>query len=103
MGKGTIVVHHDKNSFPSQTWPCNLFEDKYMLTSYTGTKSHFKCLVHLNEGLNCITFEFYPPYNISVQCSTVIFLNYVNVSKNPPLYLAILLAKDSPGRIECLL
>ncbi|QSL66901.1 hypothetical protein MERGE_001288 [Pneumocystis wakefieldiae] len=86
MGKGTIVVHHDKNSFPSQTWPC--------------TKSHFKCLVHLNEGLNCITFEFYPPYNISVQCSTVIFLNYVNVSKNPPLYLAILLAKDSPEEYD---
>ncbi|EMR08586.1 hypothetical protein PNEG_03062 [Pneumocystis murina B123] len=84
--EGTIVVHHDKNSFPSQTWPC--------------IKSHFKCLVHLNEGMNCLTFEFFPPHNMSIQFSTVIFLNYINVVKNPPLYLVILLAKDSPEEYD---
>ncbi|KTW31583.1 hypothetical protein T552_00221 [Pneumocystis carinii B80] len=86
MKGGTIVVHHDKNSFPSQAWPC--------------TKSYFKSLVHLNEGMNCLTFEFFHPYDMSIQSSTVIYLNYVNVVKNPPLYLAILLAKDSPEEYD---
>ncbi|KAG4304932.1 hypothetical protein PORY_001607 [Pneumocystis oryctolagi] len=87
MADGWIVVYHDKNSFPEQTWPC--------------TNSHFKCLVHLNPGLNRISFVFYPPQNTCMPpSSSVIFINYVNVIRNPPLYLAIILAKDSPGEYD---
>jgi hypothetical protein len=72
-------------SFPSQTWPI--------------AEGHFKALLFLAPGANIIT----------LQCEGALFqeqplkvmLNYIPLLQNPPLHLAILVAKDSPLLIDC--
>ncbi|RIB08100.1 hypothetical protein C2G38_374293 [Gigaspora rosea] len=83
-----ITVEHHADNFPSTTWP--IFN------------SHFKCLVHLDPGLNNIRFTFDPESCLPEMSplSTVITINYIPMLQNPPLHLAILVAKDSKCVID---
>ncbi|CAG8549755.1 24464_t:CDS:2 [Dentiscutata erythropus] len=83
-----ITVEHHADNFPSTTWP--IFN------------SHFKCLVHLDPGPNNIRFTFDPEScspGLS-PLSTVITINYIPMLQNPPLHLAMLVAKDSKCVID---
>ncbi|CAG8780654.1 32750_t:CDS:2 [Gigaspora margarita] len=83
-----ITVEHHADNFPYTTWP--IFN------------SHFKCLVHLDPGLNNIRFTFNPESCLPEMSplSTVITINYIPMLQNPPLHLAILVAKDSKCVID---
>ncbi|CAG8571291.1 8210_t:CDS:2, partial [Scutellospora calospora] len=83
-----ITVEHHADNFPSTTWP--IFN------------SHFKCLVHLDPGPNNIRFTFDPDsFSPGMSpLSTVITVNYIQMLQNPPLHLAILVAKDSKCVID---
>ncbi|CAB5191082.1 unnamed protein product [Rhizophagus irregularis] len=83
-----ITVEHHVNNFPSTTW--QVFN------------SHFKCLVHLDAGLNNIKFilDTSPFSSDSRPLTTIFQVNYVPLLQNPPLNLAILVAKDSKEIID---
>ncbi|KAI9493023.1 putative peptidase family-domain-containing protein [Zychaea mexicana] len=68
------------NDFPTTSWPC--------------VNSHFKALVHLLPGPNTITLIF--------QQTAVIHLRiqYMPLLQNPPLFLCIFMAQDSPGTFD---
>jgi Putative peptidase family len=60
--------------------------------------SHFKALVHLLPGPNIIKFTFIPPDHItSTRFSTKLTLHYLPLLQDPPVHLAIVLARDSSG------
>jgi hypothetical protein len=86
--ESTITVEHHANNFPSTTWPV--------------FNSHFKCLVHLDPGLNNIKFILdTEPFSSNPQPLISTFqVNYVPLLQNPPLHLAILVAKDSEETID---
>ncbi|KAF2086309.1 hypothetical protein K490DRAFT_66861 [Saccharata proteae CBS 121410] len=90
---GNITVNHDKDSFPSVTWPvCD---------------SHFKVLVHLQPGPNLLRFDFFSPKvsasNTSIPAhSSWINITYLPLNASPPLHLAIILAKDSPETYDAM-
>ncbi|RKP38407.1 putative peptidase family-domain-containing protein [Dimargaris cristalligena] len=71
--EGRLTVHPP--NFPAQFWPV--------------VDTHFKCLVPLEPGQNLIQFE----YNGG---RTFLTLHYLPRLQNPPLRLAIMVAKDSP-------
>ncbi|CAG8517780.1 9671_t:CDS:2 [Diversispora eburnea] len=84
--KSNITVEHHVNNFPSTTWPV--------------FNSHFKSLVHLDPGPNDIKFildqePYSSPSTFSPPLTTTITINYIPLLQNPPLHLAILVAKDS--------
>jgi hypothetical protein len=63
--------------------------------------SHFKVLVHLIPGPNNLKLTFVPPPEISNHRFTSrLTLHYLPLLQNPPLHLAIVLAKDSAGDFE---
>src|SRR5277367_2969497 len=63
--------------------------------------SHFKAIVHLVPGPNNIKITFIPPPQISQSRFTSrITLHYLPLLQNPPLHLAIVLARDSEGQFE---
>ncbi|KAI7858217.1 putative peptidase family-domain-containing protein [Circinella umbellata] len=68
------------NDFPTTSWPC--------------VNSHFKALVHLVPGPNTITIMF--------QHDTVLHFHvqYMPLLQNPPLFLCIFIAQDSPGTFD---
>ncbi|KAJ1925262.1 hypothetical protein IWQ60_004667 [Tieghemiomyces parasiticus] len=71
--EGQITVY--PQNFPMQRWPV--------------VDTHFKCLVPLEPGQNLVRF----------QCNgaeTLLTLHYLPRLQNPPLRLAIMVAKDSP-------
>ncbi|UKZ76095.1 hypothetical protein TrVFT333_003791 [Trichoderma virens FT-333] len=86
--EGTVIVSKLDDSFPPTSWPvCN---------------SHFKALVYLQPGPNKIRIEFSSPKLANSSSSNPIHVSYLTLhmvpSLNaPPLQLAILLGKDSPG------
>ena len=88
---GTLTVTHHYDSFPPTTWPvCG---------------SHFKALVHLIPGPNELRFDFSSPKlalnNFSNSLHTKVFrINYLPLVHSPPLHLAILIGKDSPGTFD---
>ena len=71
--------------FPVQTWPV--------------MGGRFKALVLLSPGANLITLQHYQQNKACGSCK--LSLNYVPLLQNPPLYLAIMVAKDSPLTIDC--
>ena len=83
-----IIVEHHANNFPSTTW--QVFN------------SHFKCLVHLDPGLNNVKFILdTEPFSPGSQPLVTTFqVNYIPLLQNPPLHLAILVAKDSKEVID---
>ena len=71
--------------FPLQTWPI--------------ADGHFKALLFLAPGINVITLKSEgAPFE---QQTLKLMLNYIPLLQNPPLHLAILVAKDSPLLIDC--
>ncbi|RIA98678.1 putative peptidase family-domain-containing protein [Glomus cerebriforme] len=86
--ESNITVEHHANNFPSTIW--QVFN------------SHFKCLVHLDPGLNNIKFilDTEPFFPDSQPLITIFQVNYVPLLQNPPIHLAILVAKDSNETID---
>ncbi|RPA98889.1 hypothetical protein L873DRAFT_1686008, partial [Choiromyces venosus 120613-1] len=82
---GTITVRHHLEGYPPTQWPV--------------TSGHFKVLVHLDPGMNRLRFDFSASKIPSTSSS--ITVNFLPLTSCPPLHLAILLAKDSPGEYEC--
>ncbi|KAH0609572.1 uncharacterized protein H6S33_013058 [Morchella sextelata] len=82
---GMITVHHHLEGYPPTQWPVNC--------------GYFKVLVHLDPGPNRLRFDF---TGAKIPCtSSSIVVNFLPLTSSPPLYLAIVLAKDSPGEYEC--
>ncbi|RYO79793.1 hypothetical protein DL764_009979 [Monosporascus ibericus] len=85
---GTVTVSRLDEGFPPTSWPvCD---------------SHFKALVYLTPGANRLRFDFSSPKLSNSGTSNPIHSSYLTVHmvppiNSPPLQLAILLAKDSPG------
>lgn len=88
---GTLTVVHHQDSFPPTNWPvCD---------------SHFKALVHLQPGPNRLRLDFNSPKvsssNTSIPAhSSWININYLPLNSTPPLQLAIILGRDSPGTYD---
>jgi hypothetical protein len=75
------VVSH---GFPPVQWPC--------------VDSHFKALVHLVPGPNTISFILNGPNG--QQYTTHFHVTYISLTQNSPMYLVIMLARDSPGTFD---
>lgn len=88
---GTVTVSRLDDAFPSVTWPAH--------------ESHFKALVYLLPGPNRIRFDFSSPKLANSGSSNPIHASYLTIhmlppTQAPPLQLAIVLAKDSPGTFD---
>ncbi|KAJ4365570.1 hypothetical protein N0V83_008190 [Neocucurbitaria cava] len=88
---GTITVNHHQGRFPPTAWPVH--------------DSYFKALVHLEPGWNRIRLDFSSPKvstsNTSVPShASFVNINYLPLSHSPPLQLAIILGRDSPGTYD---
>ncbi|EOD45045.1 putative zinc metalloproteinase protein [Neofusicoccum parvum UCRNP2] len=88
---GAISINHDKDAFPSTSWPVS--------------DSHFKALVVLQPGANTLRLDFSSPKlsssNTSIPAhSSWIDITYLPLNSAPPLHLAIILGKDSPGTFD---
>lgn len=85
---GSLTVTKLDDDFPPISWPvCG---------------SQFKALVYLQPGPNKMRFEFSSPKIVNSSTSNPIHASYLLVHmipplNSPPLQLAILLGKDSPG------
>ncbi|KAK7548555.1 jacalin-like lectin domain-containing protein [Phyllosticta paracitricarpa] len=88
---GHVTLHCEKESFPPTTWFVS--------------ESHFKCLVVLEPGVNLLRLDFTSP-KISGSSSSIpahsswIELFYLPLNSVPPLHLAIILGRDSPGTYD---
>ncbi|KAL2128643.1 hypothetical protein VTI74DRAFT_8903 [Chaetomium olivicolor] len=88
---GTLTVSRLDDNFPPISWPvCD---------------SRFKALVYLMPGANRLRFDFSSPKLANSGSSNPIHASYLTVHMippvgAPPLQLAILLAKDSPGTFD---
>lgn len=71
--------------WPYQTWPV--------------AEGEFKALCILSPGENLLSFGHY--HNGKKISNTRMILTYIPLLQTPPLYLAILIAKDSPLVIDC--
>ena len=85
---GTVTVTKTTDDFPPITWPVY--------------SSRFKALVYLRPGHNALRFDFSSPKVANSGSSNPIHTSYILIHMipplgNPPLQLAILLGKDSPG------
>ncbi|KAI1848349.1 hypothetical protein JX266_005655 [Neoarthrinium moseri] len=88
---GTLTVTRLDDGFPPTVWPV--------------CESHFKALVYLVPGANRLRFDFNSPKLSNSGSSNPLHSSYMTVhmvpSMNaPPLQLAILVAKDSPGTFD---
>lgn len=72
------VACHD---FPTTQWPC--------------VDSHFKALVHLVPGPNTVSFIFESTTSV-----LPLRIQYLPLLQNPPLFLCIFVASDSPGTFD---
>ncbi|KAK4653187.1 hypothetical protein QC762_505880 [Podospora pseudocomata] len=88
---GIVTLSRLDDNFPPVSWPvCN---------------SHFKALVYMMPGANRLRFDFSSPKLANSGSSNPIHASYLTVHMippvaAPPLQLAILLAKDSPGTFD---
>lgn len=88
---GTVTVSRLDDSFPATTWPvCH---------------SHFKALVYMMPGANRLRLDFASPKLANSGSSNPIHASHITVHmvppvNAPPLQLAILLARDSPGTFD---
>ncbi|KAI5466487.1 putative peptidase family-domain-containing protein [Mariannaea sp. PMI_226] len=88
---GTVTVSRLDDSFPPINWPV--------------CSSHFKALSYLQPGPNKLRFEFSSPKLPNSGSSNPIHVSYLTVhmlpaSNAPPLQLAIIMGKDSPGTFD---
>ena len=73
-----------ESNFPDQHWPV--------------AAGYFKALAFLMPGANTLTFKF---KGVAAEEPSKLTVNYVPLLQNPPLHLAIMVAKDSPLLIDC--
>ncbi|KAF8542679.1 hypothetical protein BDD12DRAFT_774744 [Trichophaea hybrida] len=83
---GDVWVLSHSCSFPPQPFPVR--------------NSSFKALLHLSPGENNITLDFRPSSSPSFSHKGVFDVTYLPLLQNPPLHLAIIVAKDSPLRYD---
>ncbi|KAI3396045.1 hypothetical protein diail_541 [Diaporthe ilicicola] len=88
---GEVTVSRIDDDYPAVSWPVH--------------DCQFKALVYLQSGLNRLRFDFASPKLPNSNTtnpihSTQLTINAMPVSNSPPLQLAILLAKDSPGTFD---
>jgi len=88
---GNLTVTKLDDDFPPISWPV--------------CSSHWKALVYLRPGPNKIRLEFSSPKVVNSSTSNPIHASYLTLhmipSLNaPPLHLAIMLGKDSPGTFD---
>ncbi|KAH6614746.1 putative peptidase family-domain-containing protein [Chaetomium sp. MPI-SDFR-AT-0129] len=88
---GTLTVSRLDDQFPPISWPVH--------------DSGFKALVYLMPGANRLRFDFSSPKLANSNSSNPIHSSHLTVHMippvgAPPLQLAILLAKDSPGTFD---
>lgn len=88
---GVITASRYDDAFPSISWPVS--------------DSHFKLLVYLQPGPNKIRLDFCSPKLANSSSTNPIHASYLTLHmlppmSSPPLQLAILLAKDSPGTFD---
>jgi hypothetical protein len=87
---GTLTVSRLDDAFPPISWPAY--------------DSRFKALVYLLPGANRLRFDFWSPKLASggpgPVHSTYLTIHMIPPTGSPPLQLAILLAKDSPGTYD---
>lgn len=89
--EGTLTVSRLDDAFPPTCWPvCD---------------SQFRALVYMSPGANKLRFDFASPKLANSGSSNPIHASYLTVHmllplNAPPLQLAILLAKDSPGTFD---
>ena len=86
--EGTLTATKLDDDFPQISWPVS--------------GSQFKALVYLQPGPNRLRLEFSSPKLANSSSSNPIHASYLTIHmipplNNPPLHLAILLGKDSPG------
>ncbi|KUI59440.1 hypothetical protein VP1G_06683 [Cytospora mali] len=89
--EGEVTVTRIDDDYPPISWPVH--------------DCHFKALVYLQSGMNRLRFDFashkLPNSNTTNPIhSTQLTINVMPASNSPPLQLAILLAKDSPGTFD---
>lgn len=88
---GNVTVCRLDDGFPPTSWPvCD---------------SNFKALMYLTPGANRFRFDFSSPKLANSGTSNPVHSSYITVHMvppmhNPPLQLAILVAKDSPGTFD---
>ncbi|KAI0121657.1 putative peptidase family-domain-containing protein [Xylariales sp. AK1849] len=88
---GNVTVSRLDDGFPPTIWPvCD---------------SYFKAMVYLTPGANRIRFDFNSPKLSNSGSSNPLHSSYLTVHmvpsmNSPPLQLAIVLAKDSPGTFD---
>ncbi|KIY50977.1 hypothetical protein FISHEDRAFT_71277 [Fistulina hepatica ATCC 64428] len=80
---GYLYVYAHKNQFPAQTFPVS-------------SNGQFKALLHLSPGENIITLQ----HDNNLNSSSIFTATYIPLLQNPPLQLAIILARDSPERFD---
>lgn len=88
---GMVTVSRLDDGFPPVQWPV--------------CSSHFKALIYLMPGANRIRFDFNSPKLANSNSSNPIHTSYLTLHMLPPMgappvHLAILLAKDSPGTFD---
>lgn len=88
---GTLTVSRLDDNFPPVCWPV--------------CESRFKALVYMMPGANRLRFDFSSPKVANSGSSNPLHASYLTVHMippvaAPPLQLAILLAKDSPGTFD---
>ncbi|KIH88965.1 hypothetical protein SPBR_06668 [Sporothrix brasiliensis 5110] len=88
---GVVTVSRLDDGFPPVQWPV--------------TESHFKSLVYLMPGANKLRFDFASPKLANSGTSNPIHSSFITLhmvppTNAPPLQLAILLARDSPGTFD---
>lgn len=88
---GTVTVSRLDDSFPPIAWPVS--------------DSHFKALLYLQPGRNKLRFDFSSPKLSNSSSTNPIHSSFLTMHmlpplNAPPLQLAILLAKDSPGTFD---
>ncbi|ROW01780.1 hypothetical protein VPNG_07803 [Cytospora leucostoma] len=89
--EGDVTVTRLDDDYPPLSWPVH--------------DCQFKALVYLQSGTNRLRFDFashkLPNSNTTNPIhSTQLNINVMPASNSPPLQLAILLAKDSPGTFD---
>ncbi|CAL3971726.1 hypothetical protein PZA11_005026 [Diplocarpon coronariae] len=89
--EGCVTVRRADDGFPSTDWPV--------------CESHFKALIFLFPGPNRLRFDFTSPKLANNNTSNPIHSSYITIHMipplaSPPLQLAILMGKDSPGTFD---
>ncbi|KAI9697146.1 MAG: hypothetical protein M1820_007881 [Bogoriella megaspora] len=78
------VDNFNDSAFPKQTWPL--------------ANGHFTALAFLNPGTNELLLKWQEDTTVAL---LKLNITYVPLLQNPPLHLAVLVAKDSPLLIDC--